>query len=73
MGDEHIRDFTDRLARMEEKIDGLREDKVDNAARHMRHGIRLDRLERFVWIALGAATVSAVPQVVTLANAMPAP
>lgn len=54
----------DRLARIETKLDGLREDREDLSSEIRGHATRLDRVERFMWLAVGMSFASGVPAVV---------
>lgn len=54
----------DRLARIETKLDGIRDDREDFRADLASHETRLDRVERFMWLALGMAFASGVPDAV---------
>lgn len=45
----------ERLARMETKLDGITEKLTGHAERLADHETRLQKLERYVWLAVGAA------------------
>lgn len=54
----------ERLARIETKLDGIADDRTDVRTILTQHGSRLDRVERFMWLAVGMSVASGVPDVV---------
>ncbi len=53
----------DRLARIEVKLDNMRDERAALHGRLDRQATRLDRLERFMWLAVGLAGAAAIPNV----------
>ncbi len=58
---EDVGAVTDRLARIETKLDAIAEDRNVTRADMARMGGRLDRVERFMWLAVGMSFASGVP------------
>lgn len=54
----------DRLARIETKLDNMAEDRADSKSELAAHSTRLDRVERFMWLAVGMSFASGVPSVI---------
>lgn len=54
----------DRLARIETKLDNMAEDRNDTRTELASHSSRLDRVERFMWLAVGMSFASGVPSVI---------
>lgn len=54
----------DRLARIETKLDAISEDRSDTRAELGKHATRLDRVERFMWLAVGMSFASGVPAMI---------
>ena len=54
----------DRLARIETKLDAITEDRSDTRNELGKHATRLDRVERFMWLAVGMSFASGVPGVI---------
>lgn len=54
----------DRLARIETKLDSIAEDRLDVRQELAKAGTRLDRVERFMWLAVGMSFASGVPSVI---------
>lgn len=59
----------DRLARIETKLDGIRDERGRTEDRLDTHGRRLDRVERFMWLALGMAAASGAPEIIRYVTA----
>ena len=53
----------DRLARIETKLDNMAGDRTDTRSELDKHAARLDRVERFMWLAVGMSFASGVPAV----------
>lgn len=53
----------DRLARIETKLDGMKEDRTTVREELAGHSTRIDRVERFMWLAVGMSFASGVPAV----------
>lgn len=53
----------DRLARIEEKLDRLADERLKNDAKFEAVDRRVDKVERFMWIVLGIALTSGASDV----------
>lgn len=54
------------VARVEEQVTGLRRDGDTATKRLDQHSTRLDKVERFAYVALGVALASGLPDLVAL-------
>lgn len=51
----------ERLARIETKLDAIKEDRNEVRGDLAAQAVRLDRVERFMWLAVGMSFASGVP------------
>lgn len=65
---EDVGAVTDRLARIETTLGhiatGIKDERLDMREELSRHASRLDRVERFMWLAVGMSFASGVPTLI---------
>jgi hypothetical protein len=59
----------ERLARIETKLDSIRDERDNTTQQLAGHGLRLDRVERFMWLAVGMSFASGVPAILRAVGA----